>query len=86
MKGKCKKNDFLIGIHMLMLVALFDQQSIPKALRAYGCNMYTVHKDLKIKKIVLSNLKEKQKQMCDEDSLKKVEKALNEAINLGEYS
>ena len=75
---------------MLMLAVLqqfeLDQQSIPKALRAYGCNMYTVHKDLKIKKIVLSNLKEKQKQMCDEDSLKKVEKALNEAINLGEYS
>ena len=57
-----------------------------KALRAYSSNIYTVHKDLKIKKIVLSNLKEKQKQMCDEDSLKKVEKALNEAINLGEYS
>ena len=75
---------------MLMLAALrqfkLDQQSVPKALRAYGCNIYTVHKDLKIKKIVLSNLKEKQKQMCDEDSLKKVEKALNEAINLGEYS
>ena len=75
---------------MLMLPALrqfrLDQQSVPKALRAYGCNIYTVHKDLKIKKIVLSNLKEKQKQMCDEDSLKKVEKALNEAINLGEYS
>ena len=73
-----------------MLVALrqfkLDQQSVPKAPRAYGCNIYTVHKDLKIKKIVLSNLKEKQKQMCDEDSLKKVEKALNEAINLGEYS
>ena len=73
-----------------MLAALrqfkLDQQSVPKALRAYSCNTYTVHKDLKIKKIVLSNLKEKQKQMCDEDSLKKVEKALNEAINLGEYS
>ena len=75
---------------MLMLAALqqfkLDQQSVPKALRADSCNIYTVHKDLKIKKIVLSNLKEKQKQMCDEDSLKKVEKALNEAINLGEYS
>ena len=74
---------------MLMLAALqqfkLDQQSVPKVLRAYDCNIYTVHKDLKIKKIVLSNLKEKQKQMCDEDSLKKVEKALNEAINLGEY-
>ena len=72
---------------MLMLAALrcfkLDEQSVPKELRAYGCNIYTVHKDLKIKKIVLSNLKEKQKQMCDEDSLKKVEKALNEAINLG---
>ena len=38
--------------------------------------------DLKTKKIVLSNLKEKQNQMCDEESLKKVEKALNEAITI----
>ena len=64
----------------------FSPSYFVKAIRASFPNIYTVLKDLKIKKIVLSNLKEKQKQMCDEDSLKKVEKALNEAINMGKYS
>ena len=64
----------------------FSPSYFVKAITSFFPNIYTVLKDLKIKKIVLSNLKEKQKQMCDEDSLKKVEKALNEAINMGKYS